>query len=177
MNILLPRFFLLILCLLIASCSATGPAFTKANNANIDYFTLYIYRPSSMVALTRASSFSINGKKAAKLSNKGYTWFSLKPGKYEVSQEWFWLPGDPSFSPENLSINFSANAGESHYVGFYPSLGRGEPNRIKFVNTLKLLDETNALQEIKDCRFQRPNEEFLKNIIQLEQTQRVDGSS
>jgi hypothetical protein len=144
------RIILFATLLTIVSCSATGPLFER-ETVETDKGVLYLYRPSKFVAGARVAKFSINGRYVARLSNNGYTWFSLPPGKFKISQEWEEWPGDISRNPEVMEIEVAVSRGENYYVRFTPT-ARG---LVVFTDYLEQVPENIALHEIAECRHQK----------------------
>lgn len=107
--------FAVVLSMLLAACTATGPKFTDAPTAD-GKARVYIYRVHQGWAYKGAdSSFYIDGKNAIDLQTGGYSYVYLSPGRHDISQKW---PAyiDPFSAMRTVSME--VQAGETHYVRF-----------------------------------------------------------
>jgi hypothetical protein len=96
---------------LIAGCSATGPAFQEAGVAPKDKATVYVYRPNSLVNSGNAPNLFVNEVDHGPLWNAGYIPLSLPPGEISVvlkGDKWKW--GLPP-----ISTKARIEAGKSYY--------------------------------------------------------------
>jgi hypothetical protein len=153
-----------VILIVLLGCSATGPKFKKPENFNNQYSQLFIYRPSSGASAIRTSEFFINKKFAAKLNNNGYTLIAIEPGNYEISQKWVRWPGDPKRNLETLSNNIMVEPGKNYYLRFFQTSKLDSLVTATFTDHFQIINEEQALQEIKECRFQDPESAFEKNL-------------
>lgn len=96
---------------LLAGCSATGPAFQEAGIAQKDKATVYVYRPSSLVNSGNAPNLFVNEVDHGPLWNAGYIPLSLPPGEISVvlkGDQWKW--GLPP-----ISTKARIEAGRTYY--------------------------------------------------------------
>jgi hypothetical protein len=114
--------------LLLAGCSAKGPAFTEVPPSD-DRALVYVYRNSSHAMSLDTAVFDFNGQRAFGLNSGGYSYVRLPPGHYEVKQGWgggVMVLTTPELWSD-LTIKLDVKAGETHYIRFateaYPRSG------------------------------------------------------
>lgn len=78
----------MLITLVLAGCSATGPIFQDAKAPSPGCGLVYIYRTSSFVYGGSDAYFYVDDINVADLSNNGYTAFHLPAGTYEFKQSW-----------------------------------------------------------------------------------------
>lgn len=103
-------------CLILAGCTARGPAFSDAPPPGAKAL-VYIYRPYNDWLSTQDAGFDANGKRIGFLDPGGYTFFHAAPGHYEIRQFWplgLWTVQDPDLW-KDLHVAADLNAGETHY--------------------------------------------------------------
>lgn len=122
---------------LLAGCSATGPAFQDAGVAPKDKATVYVYRPSSLVNSGNAPNLFVNEVDHGPLWNAGYIPLSLPPGEISVvlkGDRWKW--GLPP-----ISTKARIEAGKTYYfrmgnmVDFADYSGSGDKSKSSSVVT------------------------------------------
>lgn len=77
----------------LAGCSATGPAFQEVAIAPRDKSTVYVYRPSSLVNSGNAPNLFVNDVDYGPLWNAGYIPLVLPPGEISLvlkGDQWKW---------------------------------------------------------------------------------------
>ncbi len=109
------KYFLLLLIVTILSGCASGAKFTRPENAENDYATLYIYRPSQFKFSALAPNLKINDKQTPRLLNGGYQVYRLKPGSYTISAPWDVITWSITTAPVTLDLA----ASEIAYVRLY----------------------------------------------------------
>ena len=82
------QFIIIILfCILLNGCSATGPVYQPADKPQGDMALVYFYRPSNFIWGGTKASFYIDDKKILALSNNGYSFIYLQEGEYTLKQK------------------------------------------------------------------------------------------
>ena len=106
-----PWSWVMVALVLLAGCSATGPAFQEAATTPKDKATVYVYRPSSLVNSGNAPNLFVNEVDHGPLWNAGYIPLSLPPGEISVvlkGDQWKW--GLPP-----ISTKARIEAGKTYY--------------------------------------------------------------
>ena len=134
----------------LAGCSATGPAFQAVGVAPKDKATVYVYRPSSLVNSGNAPNLFVNEVDHGPLWNAGYIPLSLPPGEISVvlkGDRWKW--GLPP-----ISTKATVEAGMSYYfrmgnrVDFADYPGSGNPESTSSRVVTPVLGSTIQIQQV-----------------------------
>jgi hypothetical protein len=135
---------------LLAGCSATGPAFQEAGVAAMDKATVYVYRPSSLVNSGSAPNLFVNEVDHGPLWNAGYIPLSLPPGEISVvlkGEKWKW--GLPA-----ISTKARIEGGKSYYfrmgnmVDFADYSGSGNKDSTSSRVVTPMLGSTIQIQHV-----------------------------
>lgn len=143
--------------LYIISCSATGPEFQPVYSEDDSKALVYIYRPWRFCNSAGKTYLYINDTKLLNMRNQGYTWFNVEPGTH-VLKNLFVRTKKPDLLLANFELETKANHTyyfrydlACHIKSIGPVGGAGAKGR--FV----LVEESKALEEIKECRYQESN--------------------
>jgi hypothetical protein len=138
----------LVLCALLGGCVANGPAFTPASK-DAEKAIVYFYRlPGTAFGGQKARVF-LNGSHTVDLRQGGYSWVSLTPGTYEVSQDW-WGGG-----PDAIKHQLELRAGDEAYFRLYTGGCQGGLNDICLGWTFERIDSNHAAEEIQSMKFEQ----------------------
>jgi hypothetical protein len=162
-TILLLSFFLIL-----SSCAATGPKFTKLEDNQDNKALVYILRPPAFTASARRVNISINNKLYIKLFNKGYTIAQLSSGVYEFKQSTNYIIGDPAVLREIRKFKMEVQGGKTYFIGFHADSAVGVPwiipspssstliTPITFKYGFGVIERKQALELLKKCNYQEP---------------------
>ncbi|TCK17805.1 uncharacterized protein DUF2846 [Thiogranum longum] len=154
------RLIILISLALLASCAATGPAFTEKPAHRSDMVKVYIFRTHSR-AEARSASIEIDGDKIGNLRERGYLESEIAPGKHAIESKWWF---DAGVSNSQFVGDFVA--GKEYflrlYVDFlgYNTVATGMASMPvavsgRFATGIILLDKEHALPLIRDTRLSK----------------------
>ncbi|MBI4621431.1 MAG: DUF2846 domain-containing protein [Desulfobacterales bacterium] len=136
------RFALLVVTVsFLASCATTGPKFleyqTQMASSKPELGRIYFYRPSSFGAALRPDVL-LNGEKVGEAIAWGFFYIDRPPGEYVAVTS----------TEVTRKASFILEKGQTRYIKFSVSMGF-------FVGHVygKLVDESVALSEIRDCRY------------------------
>ena len=151
--------------LLLSSCAATGPKFTKLEVIQDDKALVYILRPSAPTVSTRKVNISINDELYVKLFNKGYTIARLHPGVYEFKQSANNFPGDAIEFQKIREFKMEIKGGETYFIGFHADsdIEKIHPwyvpwfsSSVTFKFGFGVIEKEQALELLKKCHYQEP---------------------
>ena len=108
----------IILLILIAGCTASGPSFSPVSAHEPNKAIVYVYRPFDVVGSGLAPKVYIDGVKYDPLKNKGYLVYFVEPGKRMLElRDAMWdepMTIYPEFAPEKeyyFRLSFGSNFG------------------------------------------------------------------
>lgn len=130
-----------------SGCSTTGK-YVAVEISDKEKAIVYIYRPHSPPVL-RTPEIRVNGSVIGDLSHWGYFGFTVDPGSYSVEVDWAW-----DTLIEDSTINFTAKAGETHYLRVASSMTGiylvGSPV-MTFGGSSKFVSRKEAMIELEKC--------------------------
>lgn len=95
------------LLLLLVGCSASGANFNPDHHAK--FTELVIYRPSSVIYISKKFPIAINGEDTCNLSNAGFARIPITPNKTNITSSLWGMPG-------TSSLTLDASDHKTHYV-------------------------------------------------------------
>ena len=141
------KFMIIISLLFLGACAPLGPQFEKLAEPEKDSALIYYYRPGRIIGGAVRYDVHENGKRITTLYNGGYTLHKSHAGNKHIDA-----------TTETTSVlDFTAENNNRYVVRGQVGMGIliGRPK-------LTLVDEKEAIEEIKDCRFILEDDE---NII------------
>lgn len=143
------------LAITVSACSASGPLFKRHSDPGPEGGLIYLYRPDRFVHKAGAPEILIDSKKVVTLRNNGYTAVYVTPGSHViVAKRHVW-----SWDIQDMVVQFKVLPGTTYFVRllldtdlFVP----GPVTVIKYRVKLGLVEPTEALREIAECRFIEP---------------------
>lgn len=136
------NYCLAVICMLLISCSATGPKFTPVEIKSNDKSLIYVYRESVFCLSARSPDIYIDNAKIAALSNNGYIYKQVEPGSH-------YLEAKGLFDLSASSIQIETAAGKATYIKWVPECGF-----LSWKLNLIEVQESQALHEISDASLQ-----------------------
>jgi len=144
----------LCLALLAAGCAArekpVGPSFEdsrptgKRPDAAVVYVVRYYAEPPNLHA-----TILVNGKEVVDLSQRGFTWFYLPPGRHEIRAEWLITEQTPA------QIGLEVVGGSTYYLDLVGT-SRVTGNGIIRGSQFQVLAPYDGEARASRCGFQKP---------------------
>lgn|GEM_PF-6471638 len=110
----LVRYLIVVLCLFVSGCAATGPKFTYSE-PSLTQSKIYLYRKYSFVGSAASPNIYMDGEIKGKLHTGGYVLMSVVPGVHEV------IIGrlgkdSPNWSPDNAILKLQVEPGAEYFL-------------------------------------------------------------
>ncbi len=146
------RIAVLLVCLMAAACSATGPLFVPA--APVDGKAIvYVYRMNKDDGLAaRDAYFYVDDRHAFDLRPNGYSYIALAPGEHNLRLEWAWDVLAPPFT-----IPLTVRAGETHYYRLVVLAVNDDENTTSWRWSVRDDAPDAGMREISTKHFQAPD--------------------
>jgi len=144
---------LLLLGVLLASCSASGPRFAGLETPPAGQALLYVYRPSAFCGSAIDFSLLVDDRYILPLERGSFTYLPVRQGEHEVKflfprpKGGFHIPDVSVLVPAQLgAVNFARLTLECQTKFLLP---------VKFVGHLELVQQNQALQELATLNLHR----------------------
>lgn len=146
--------------LLLAACSASGPAFTAAAAPAVNSALVYIYRPSRIMIAPVSPGIVIDGEERILMKNNGYSFFYLPPGRHSFAL----LLSDRYKGLAH--VNMDLQEGHTYFLkvdGDHSSFGMFKSISFRLLP----VSEQTAREEIGECKYLEPakSEKFSKSYL------------
>jgi hypothetical protein len=142
-------FAILLSTLLLAGCSASGPAFTPAAAPEPTSALVYIYRPNRIMVRPTSPGILIDGEERILMKNNGYSFFYLPPGIHSFAL----LLSDRSKGLAH--VNMDLQSGHTYFLkvdGDHDSFAMFKSTAFRLLP----VSEQNAREEIGECKYLVP---------------------
>lgn len=133
-----------------SGCAANGPAFDARPSSISGAAHVYIYRVDSPAWGGRDAYFYVNDLNVADLSRNGHTQIDVAKGTYVLKQKW---PLDITLGMKTLEVPVRWENGANYYYRF---VAIADAHSVKW--QLTKVDESIALSELKETRYQPPKD-------------------
>jgi len=145
--------------LLLAGCSAAGPAFSPAAPA-ANSALVYIYRPSRIMIAPISPGIVIDGEERILMKNNGYSFFYLPAGKHS-----FALKLTDRYKGL-AQVNADVQSGHTYFLkvdGDHSSFGMFKSISFRLLP----VEERTGREEIAECKYLDPakSEKFSKSYL------------
>jgi len=141
---------LILLCICLSGCVATGPAFHKEQEPTGSNALVYIYRPSHVSIASDDANFYVNGIKIATLNPGGYTSFYLPSGQYLFKHKW------PNIKDHPVRIYANLAPQTTHYYQLTAAAAPGLGGAQVMWLFVEVSAGTALAQLNSRCKFQHP---------------------
>jgi hypothetical protein len=133
--------------MILTGCMASGPLFVKPDLPTKDYARIVIYREEGLGGAAWPHPYYVDKTLVAKLRVGGYTTFLVSPGFRSVH-----YGATPDF--EGFLIKLDLRGGQTYYFKEGRNIDFDAP--ANSVDHFVLIQEEDALPEIKSYKFQNP---------------------
>lgn len=145
---------------LLGGCSATGPAYRDAAYRDAQSASLVIYRPSSVVYISKDFPVAVNGVDVCRLSNAGYTRVPVTSSQTTITGSLWNSPGTSRLTIDTskhktyyVKVEGGANIMGGAIGGFIGQLGAEAVNGSGPFD-ISLVPKEQALIELADIKGQ-----------------------
>lgn len=140
--------------LLVCGCSASGPIFSEAPPPGKTDALVYVYRPDAMFYSGIQSHFYLDDVNIVSLNKNGYSWFLVPAGAYSFKQHW------SGMKAQSQTISFPAefHSGQKKFFRLNIGIAGTGYKSVTHGWVVTEVPEAQALQEMRELRFQAPFE-------------------